>query len=180
MFRSEFKATVLVPVIFGLIAFRYIFILSYYFINKIEVDRIYLILYIFVIVAFICVTIDEFIGFYINVFLIIAIAAGSLYEFRESFYFFKNAGFYLEYKWYLYLVTWITNILGAFALYAALLLLGLTNPAIHFASHKEEEKKNAEMIDAEQALRLLKQKLDIGMITEEEYQAQRADIIRNL
>ena len=32
----------------------------------------------------------------------------------------------------------------------------------------------------EQALKYLKERLDLGMITEEEYQAQRAEIIRKL
>ena len=35
-------------------------------------------------------------------------------------------------------------------------------------------------MNPEQALKLLKDKLDLGMITEEEYQAQRAEIISKL
>ncbi len=42
------------------------------------------------------------------------------------------------------------------------------------------EKKIAEKLSPEQALRLLNDKLDFGMITEEEYQAQRNEIISKL
>ena len=44
----------------------------------------------------------------------------------------------------------------------------------------EEEKKNAKKMDPEQALIILKDKFELGMITEEEYQTQRAKIISKL
>ena len=88
---------------------------------------------------------------------------------------------YLEEGLYLYLFTWPICVLGTIAFYIALLLFALKNriPAIISAS-PEKEKKNAEKMNPEQALRVLKDKLDFGMITEEEYQAQRAEIISKL
>ena len=79
---------------------------------------------------------------------------------------------------YLYLFTKPMGIIGTAALYIALLLFGLNNriPALVYLSPKKKKEK----MTPEQSLRLLKDKLDFGMITEEEYQAQRAEIISKL
>ena len=45
---------------------------------------------------------------------------------------------------------------------------------------KMQTKKEKAELTPEQALKLLKDKLDLDMITEEEYQAQRAEIISKL
>ena len=62
-----------------------------------------------------------------------------------------------------------------------MLLFGLKNriPAILYASH-QKEKRNDEKINPEHALILLKEKFELGMISEEDYQAQRVDIINKL
>lgn len=46
--------------------------------------------------------------------------------------------------------------------------------------YETPEKKNTEIRSPEQALKLLKEKFELGMITEEEYQEQRAEIISKL
>ena len=106
---------------------------------------------------------------------------GLLVEFWSIIDLFQSIEWYLEDELYLYLFTWPISILGTIALYVSLLLFGLKNriPAIISVS-PEKEKKNAEKMTPEQSLRLLKEKLDLGMITEEEYKAQRTEIINNL
>jgi hypothetical protein len=73
------------------------------------------------------------------------------------------------------------GIIGTAALYIALLLFGLNNriPALVSLS-PEKERQKTEKMTPEQSLRFLKDKLDLGMITEEEYQTQRAEIISKL
>ena len=114
-------------------------------------------------------------------FLIIAIVVGLLLEFMSIIELFQRIEWYLEEELYLYSFTWPISILGTITLYISLLLFGLKNhiPAIISVS-PEKEKKNAEKMSHEQALRLLNDKLELGMITEEEYKAQRTEIINNL
>ena len=116
-----------------------------------------------------------------KIFLIIATSIGLLIEALSIIDYLKSFRWFLENELYLYLFTWIIGIAGTIALYIALLLFGLKNriPAI-VSTSPEKEKKKAENLTPEQALRMLKDKLNFGMITEEEYQAQRADIISKL
>ena len=62
-----------------------------------------------------------------------------------------------------------------------MILFGLNNriPALVSLS-PEKERQKTEKMTPKQSLRFLKYKLDLGMITEEEYQAQRAEIISKL
>lgn len=66
------------------------------------------------------------------------------------------------------------SIIASITLYAALLFFGVKNriPAILSGSPEKET--------PEQALRLLKDELDLGNITDEEYAAQRSKIINEL
>ena len=116
-----------------------------------------------------------------KIFLIIATSIGLLIEALSIISYWGNSSWIFENEHYLYIFTWIIGIAGAVALYIALLLFGLKNriPAI-VSTSPEKEKKKAENLTPEQDLRLLKDKLDLGMITEEEYKAQRADIISKL
>ena len=89
--------------------------------------------------------------------------------------------YYIENSMYLYAFTSHLSIIGSTLLYISLLLFGVKNkiPSIIVLS-PEKERARAEKMNPEQALKLLKDKLDFGMITEEEYQAQRAEIISKL
>ena len=71
----------------------------------------------------------------------------------------------------------IMGVISAATFNVALLLFGLKNriPSILSPYPQKIEKMNPE-----QMLRLLKDKFDLGIITEEEYQAQRAEIISKL
>ena len=69
-----------------------------------------------------------------------------------------------------------TEPLGKIALYIALLLFGLNNKIPAILSPSSE----TEITNPEQALELLKDKLDLNMITKEEYKTKRAEIISKL
>ena len=71
------------------------------------------------------------------------------------------------------------SLIGDTLLYITLLLFATKNriPKLISVSAK---KKNAESTNPEQALKVLKYKLDFGMITDEEYQAQRVESISKL
>lgn len=180
-FHNEFKATVLVPVIFGLIAITSLYYCIESLIYGYSFYLIDIIHHLLIIPTFALATINALKGFSKNIFLIIAIVAGLIVEFMSIINLFQAISWYLEKELYLYLFTWPISILGTITFYVSLLLFGLkkTIPAILSVS-SEKENTNVEKMSPEQALRLLKDKLDLGMISEEEYQTQRAEIISKL
>ena len=103
---------------------------------------------------------------------------GQLYSFVE---YFQSITQYIEDGVYLYLFTWPVGILGAISLHIALFILCFKNriPTLLPSSSKAEQNVG-DGISPEQALRLLKEEFESGTITEEEYQAQRAEIISKL
>lgn len=174
-FYKEFKATILIPIIFGLKAFSSLY-------NNIlgAVDGFFtvenLIFEIPLIIAFTLTAINALKGLSKKAFLIIAVVIGLLLQVRSAINLIQNLDFYLEYELYLYLFTSPFAIFGTTAFYVSLLLFGLKNriPAICSVSSKKEN------MSPEQTLKLLKDKLDLGIITEEEYAEQRAEVIKNL
>ena len=74
-----------------------------------------------------------------------------------------------------------TTFLAYAALDVALLIFGLNNkiPSIISVSRAKRLEINS-MMDSEQALRLLNDKMDLGLISKEEYQKQRMEIVNNL
>ena len=180
-FYNKLKATILVPVVFGLIAFTPI----YYFIENIISGYGYygmnLILDIPIVVTFVLATISALKGFYKKVFLIIAIALGLIMEIWSLYSFFVILEWILSGAPNLSLFTMPVAGIGTIAIYISLLLFGLKNriPVI-ISTPPEKEKAKIEKMSPEKALKLLKDKLDLDMIPEEEYQAQRAEIISKL
>ena len=104
---------------------------------------------------------------------------GIVSEIPHILMFFSNLGWYISDQRYLYLFTVPMSILGYIGFYISLLLFGVKNkiPALIMSS---SVKKADGKISPEQSLKLLKDKLELGMITEEEYQVQRAEIISKL
>lgn len=80
-----------------------------------------------------------------------------------------------------YIINIVTSVIALALLSVALLLFGLKNTthAILPLSPKEEQRKMKNM-NTEELLILLKDKLDLGIITEEEYNEERAKVINNL
>ncbi|MBQ3201545.1 MAG: hypothetical protein IJB22_06455, partial [Clostridia bacterium] len=109
----------------------------------------------------------------------IAVGCGVLSEFVSLILFISSISRYIEDGLYLYLFTWPLTIIGSVALYIALLLFCLNNKMSTVAI-KVKREKSTEKMTPEQLLKYLKEQLDLDMITEEEYQAQRAEIISKL
>lgn len=182
-FHNKLKATVLVPIIFGLLGLNAVFnvLFGYDYFAFILPYEIYRILGLVMPVCSIIAIISAFKGFSKKTFIIISMSVFLLYRtlyLLEAFVGMQN---FIENARYLYVFTIPMEIIGKFALYVSLLLFGLKNriPAIR-AMSPEQEKKNSEKMSPEQALRQLNDKLEFGMITEEEYQTQRAEIISKL
>ena len=142
---------------------------------------IYRILDLAILVCSVLAVISALKGFNKKVFIIISMSVCLLYETLSLLEMFAFMEYYVENSRYLYVFTSPMGIIGAISLYTALLLFGLKNkiPSVLSLS-PEKEKARAEKMNPEQALKLLKDKLDLDMITEEEYQAQRAEIIGKL
>lgn len=180
-FHKDFKATICVPIVFGLIAFAPIYSIirnliigyGFYFADLIS--------NLFIIAPFVLATISALKGFSKKSFTIIAFSISFLLCVFSIISIFTNISYYLRSELYIYLITSPCSILGTISFYISLFLFAMNNriPAVLTPS-PEQEKKSSEKMSPEQSLRLLKDKLDFGMITEEEYQAQRAEIISKL
>ena len=176
MFFKEFKATIIVPIIFGCIAASSLFS----FINTFAVFGTRIINLI-TMVTFTLATISALKGLSNKVFIIIPTALSLALSALSLVSLFSTFELYARWGYTLYLFTQPVGIIASVTFNIALLLFGLKNriPAI-LAVSPEKEKKNAEKMTPEQSLRLLNDKLELGMITEEEYKAQRTEIINNL
>lgn len=118
-------------------------------------------------------------GFPKKIFLIIAVTEGIFFE---LFQLHNNINIIVNHLikegQYLYIFTYIISPLGTMVFYITLLLFALKNNIT--AILPINEKKIYEKMNPEQALRVLKDKFDTGVIDEEEYQTQRAEIINKL
>lgn len=175
-FHNELKATVLIPIIFGLFPLE--ILISFLFGGG---YGIWLIIGLLIFLACILAVISALKGFNNKPFVIIPMSLCLLYNALSIISVFSIMDYYIEDSMYLYVFTSPLNIIGSTLLYISLLLFGVKNkiPSI-IALSPEKERARAEKMDPEQALKLLKDKLELDIITEEEYQAQRADIISRL
>jgi uncharacterized membrane protein len=178
-FHKEFKATVVIPVIFASIAIVPLLSLISNIINGYGFSGI--IINLITPITFSLGTISALKGLSNKTFIVIPTVAGLVLNLLSLIGTFFNFSYYISYSMFLYIFTVPASIIASSALYVALLIFGLKNriPTILSVS-PEEEKKNAEKTTPEQALKILKDKFELGMITEEEYQAQRAEIISKL
>jgi hypothetical protein len=180
-FFRAFKATIIVPIIFSCIVASPLLSFISALIGGYELDGITLITNIITIITFTLATIGALKGLSNKVFIVIPTALGLALSLLSLISVSSNLTFFARNGFTLYLFTEPMSIIASITFYVALLLLGLKNriPAI-LAVSLEKEKKNAEKMTPEQSLRLLNDKLELGMITEEEYKAQRTEIINNL
>ena len=176
-FHKELKATVLIPIIFGLFPLE---ILISFLLDGGSYG-IWLIIDLLIFGACVLAVISALKGFNKKLFIIIPMSLCLLYNGLSIIWSFSIMNFYIENSMYLYVFTSYFSIIGSTLLYISLLLFGVKNkiPSI-IALSPEKERARAEKMNPEQALKLLKDKLDLGMITEEEYQTQRAEIISKL
>lgn len=178
-FFKEFKATIVIPAIFAAIAVSPLISVINSFVFGSDFTVANLIMNIVVIVTFTMATVSALKGLSNKIFIVIPTVLGLILNLFSLLSIFSIGGYYIRNGMYLYLVTSPASIIASTTFYIALLLFGVKNriPAILSVS---PEKGNVEKMSSEQALRLLKDKLDLGMINEEEYQVQRAEIISKL
>lgn len=176
-YHNKLKATVLVPIIFGILAFE--ILLSLLTTLNDMTTAIYAIETLISLFAYILALISALKGFNKKIYVIIAMSVCLFMNALGIVGVFLTMNHYIANSMYLYIFTSLTRIIGDISFYVALLLFALKNkiPAIISVSAKKE---SLESMNPKQALRVLKDKLDLGMITEEEYQAQRTEIISKL
>lgn len=176
-YYKRFLAAGTLPIVLVLIAFDPLlsfignFALGYGFPTVLD-----LLVNILIVVSFTLAAVNSLKGLSKKVYIVVAISCGLLGEAISFISFIRAAGVHISEGLYLYLFTWPLSIIGISALYIAILLFALKN---NIPATKKEEKSTDKM-SPEQSLRYLKERLDLGMITEEEYQAQRAEIISKL
>ena len=179
-FHRNGKAPILIGITFGIIAFSELY---YLLVNVSDMivygysygSEYWLEFFAFGIPSMITFTmamISAFKGFSNKVFLIIAIAIGIFSEFYYLFNSSELLQWYFLDEMYFYLLTWLAHKVSLLSLYAAIALYGMANGSSAKAMVAEPT--------PEQALSLLNQKLELGVLTEEEYRAQRAEIISKL
>lgn len=176
------KISFLVPMIFGVIAFVHLFrFAENYYTSLLGVFFKETVFDIPIVITFILVTINASKGFPKKAYLYIALIAGFLAEFVSAIKFIPSIDLHFRNELYILLAARLCEFLGAISLYIALLLLGTQNKKQAVSSKNSKSgTERTETISNEQALILLRKKLELGIIAEEEYQAQRADIIKKL
>ena len=175
-FYNKAKATILVPIIFGSLIFEAF---------RGPVGSGTAIIVLLNIVACIFALISSLIGFKKKIFIKIAISLCLLFKVLllivsvlSLIRYFKIMDTIYD-SWLLSDFSYILGFIGSSALYVALLIFASKNniPSILSPTNNEV---SAEDMSPEQALKLLQCKHDLNIITEEEYQAQRAKIISKL
>ncbi len=176
LIHPRHDATILYPITCSLITVAPVFSMAFGNTDMIIADCA-------VIIAFLLLTINATRGLNNKIYTVVAAFVGLITQLIYA----MRACAPGEWEWYvseeMYLVLFAIpmGIAGSVALYVALLVFGLNNrlPALIAASPKKI-KVNTGKLSPESSLEFLKDKLDLGMITEEEYQEQRAKIISNL
>lgn len=176
-FHKDFKAAICVPIVFGLIAFNPIYniignlIMGYGFYFE------YLISSLLSSAPFVLAIISALKGFSKKSLTIIAFSVSFIICVLSIISMFSNIGYYLSNELYITLIYSLCGILGTISFYISLFLFAMNN---RIPTLLELKNVNPKKMSPEQSLKLIKERLDCGIISEEEYQAQRADIISKL
>lgn len=181
-FYKRCKATILVPIVFGVIAFFPIsdILIDGVLYNYWNVDVYVLLDLIFIAPAFVLAMINAFNGFTKKYGVIIAFIAGMIEVTISFINLIRSIGFYVD-GYYLYMITSPLYIVSMTFLYIALLTFAVKCKlsSIRARSPQKEIEKTV-CFTPEQALRILKQNFESGIISQEEYELQKAEILKNL
>ena len=152
----------------------------YIFAEEPSISVVYILFYLLAAIAFGVMTFFALKGIKNSIFIIISAVLGFLTVVYGAYNIFLDMDLYL---WFFpsCIFTDIALLIGFAAFCTTFLLYGLNNgfSAIIGASAKAPQ-TDAPAFDPEQELLALKEKLDLGMITEEEYKTQRSEIINRL
>lgn len=117
-----------------------------------------------------------------KIFVIIPTVLSLIFSVISLFSLTDSINFYLETEQYLYAVIYPAGSIASITLNIALLIFGLENtiPPIAKAAKKQGVSDGSAVPTPEQELLVLNNKLNQGLVTEEEYQLQRTEIINKL
>lgn len=184
MFNGQHRGTMVYAIACGTIAVTPLLSVLLSLVSKerlLWIDWIDVVIKLSFIISFALLIINVIRGLNKKIYAVIATSIGLATQFINLMAFFGSIKYYLEDQLYLNLFTGFMSIIGTSALYVTLLLIGLNNRMPEIVSlSPEKERERVEKMKPDQALRHLKEQLELGMITEEEYQEQRADIIGKL
>lgn len=178
-FQNELKATIIVPIIFGLLGLHKILsVIDLIFFGGGILTFIFDIAFI---ISCVLSTISALKGLTKKLFVLISMGIGVIGGLISLISAFSFAREWVMFGLYIPLIVAFAGRISAILLYIALgfFCIKYKIPAI-LAVSPEKEKKTSENMSPEQALKVLKDKLKLGMITEEEYQTQRTEIISKL
>lgn len=175
-YHSHFKAAILIPLAYICVAVSPI--LSFVDVIRYEYNfpLFELIVHIAVIATFSLASFCSIKGIISKPSLIAAVIAGVLMEAA----YLENVSWYMEDDIYLFAISTIIGFIGQVSLYAAMLIFGVHNTLSTMAINEATNISDLKVEEPEQELRLLKEKFDLGVITEEDYRLQRAEIISKL
>lgn len=181
-FYPRLKCTMLVPIILGLFPFRILYGISFPYYSYVSVSLamvglISLIIKIPIFILCILGVISALKGIKKKISIIIVMGLCLLEQAIYLIRFIQHINYYIESEHYLYLLTDSLSIVGWSLFYIAFLLFSIRNriPSIIMA-----KKKTNGAINPERELKILKDKLELGVITEDEYRNERAYIISKL
>ena len=180
-FFKEPKGAVIIPIVFACMGAsalsNIIYVPTSYYYYFVYGSSISFIINVITFITFILATISALKGLSTKAFIIIPTVWNIILSLISLITILLNSGVFLDTGWVLSLFTTIISISASITFNIALLLFGLKNiipSTLTVSTHP----KNG--VSPEKSLKLLKNKLDLGIITEEEYQSQRAEIIKNL
>ena len=171
-FYKKTKAKKIMPIIFGVFILSELLSIIQSIVQQFSYDTLYYIFVLAKIITFSLATISASKGFFKKIFPIIALCIGMV---EWIYHAYEAINWYLADSIIFLLFMDLMGPIAFLSLFIALLLFILnkeTPPIL--------ETENAKEVYPEQALKILKDKFELGIITEEEYQAQRADIISKL
>lgn len=172
-FYKRGTGAALLPVTFGLLAATPIFsfLLSYFFDDYFIIENYLfdIILDVLTVSAFTLGVIATCTKSPKKVLLILAVALGFAVTIASRYNFFEWIPWYWEDGFYVSIISWILKLLGDFAGYTALLLIGL-----------RPQQAPVTIMTPEESLRFIKEKFDLGLISQEEYAAHRKAILERL
>ena len=171
------NAAVIVPIVFASIAMSSVVGLVF---NIIAADVTSIITNLSLAIAFSVATIKALNGLSNKIFVLIPTVLALALTLLSAVESFSSFPLFVSYGMPIYIVTGLASIIANLALNSALLVFGLTNRIPNVISMYSRKKEKSEKLNPERALRALNDKLELGLITEEEYKAQRAEIISKL
>ncbi len=178
-FHEQNKATAIVPVVFGLVAFGELFniiniIIGYYYSNVLDA-----ILSSALLITFALATYSALNGLSNKLFVLIPTSIGLLVTLVDVIYSIQNTIYFIEEGMEFFIFTYFAYVASSVLLYITLLLFGMKYNVPSLMG-KNRAPKDIKLDYIEEELKILNEKLELGIISQEEYQARKMNILDRL